>query len=389
MRVENRFQLSAMCQYSAEAGVPTDWHLMHYGARAVGGAGLLNTEMICISPQARITLGCAGIWSEEQTDQWQRIVEFVHQNSKAKICAQIGHAGRKGASCLPWDGGVDEPMPAGGWEVVAPSPLPYLPQSATPREMNQADMDGVVADFVTATNNAAAAGFDMLEVHLAHGYLLSGFISPVTNRRNDDYGGDIKARMQFPLRVVRAVREAWPSARPLSARISATDWVEGGLEEADMLIAATLLKAAGLDIINVSTGQVTKDEDPVYGRMFQAPFADQIRNEVGLPTIVAGNITTADQANTLIAAGRTDIVAFGRAIMNQPHFVLMAAAHYGHSRQAWAQQYESGKFLAETLADQDNDEMHALRMAAKPPNPSDALTIAVARGEVLQVAEER
>lgn len=384
MRVENRFQMSAMCQYCAEDGNPTDWHSMHYGERAVGGVGLLNTEMICTSPEARITLGCAGIWNDEQTEKWRRIVDFVHQNSHAKICAQIGHSGRKGATCLPWDGGIDQPMPDGAWEIVAPSALPYLEHSVVPREMTGADMDAIVADFVIATNNAERAGFDMIELHLAHGYLLSAFISPVTNLRKDEFGGDIEARMRFPLRVLNAVREAWPAEKPISARISATDWIEGGFTEADMLAVATLLKEAKLDVVNVSTGQVTKDEDPIYGRMFQTPFADQIRNEVGIATIVAGNVTTADQANTLIAAGRTDIVAFGRQIMNQPHFVLMAAAHYGHLDQYWAPQYLSGKMLAEILAEKNNEEMLELRTAAKPPNPSEALAIAVARGEILQ-----
>jgi anthraniloyl-CoA monooxygenase len=340
--------------------------------------------MICTSPEARITPGCAGIWNDEQTEKWQRIVDFVHQNSHAKICAQIGHSGRKGATCLPWDGGIDQPLPDGAWEIVAPSALPYLAHSVVPREMTGADMDAIVADFVNATNNAERAGFDMIELHLAHGYLLSTFISPVTNLREDEFGGNIEARMRFPLRVLNAVREAWPAEKPISARISATDWIEGGLTEADMLAVATLLKEAKLDVVNVSTGQVTKDEDPIYGRMFQTPFADQIRNEVGIATIVAGNVTTADQANTLIAAGRTDIVAFGRQIMNQPHFVLMAAAHYGHLDQYWAPQYLSGKMLAEILADKNNEEMLELRTAAKPPNPSEALAIAVARGEILQ-----
>jgi len=389
MRVENRFQLSAMCQYCAEDGVPGDWHLMHYGARAVGGPGLLNTEMLCVSPTGRITPGCAGIWSDEQVDAWKRIIEFVHANSKAKICAQIGHSGRKGATCVPWQGGIDEPLRDGAWEIVAPSAIPYLEHSAVPREMTASDMQEIAAQFVAAARNAARAGFDMIEVHLAHGYLLSSFISPATNRRDDAHGGDIAARMKFPLRVVNEMREAWPAGKPMSARISATDWVDGGLSEAEMLAVATMLKDAGIDIINVSTGQVTKDEDPVYGRMYQAPFADQIRNEIGIPTIVAGNVTTADQANTLVAAGRTDIVAFGRAIMNEPHFVLTAAAHYGHKDQHWAPQYLSGKFMAEVLAQKENSEMLELRTAAKPPNPGEALAIAIARGEVLQKTEEK
>ena len=384
MRIENRFQMSAMCQYCAEDGNPTDWHLMHYGERGVGGAGLLNTEMICTSPEARITTGCAGIWNDEQTRKWTRIVAFVHDHSQAKICAQIGHSGRKGATCLPWDGGIDEPLPQDAWEIVAPSALPYLEHSVVPREMTVEDMDAIVADFVNAVRNAERAGFDMIELHLAHGYLLSSFISPVTNHRDDEFGGDIAGRMKFPLRVLHAVRDAWPADKPISARVSATDWIEGGLTEEDMLAVAVMLKQAGLDVINVSTGQVTKDEDPIYGRMFQAPFADQIRNEVGIATIVAGNVTTADQANTLIAAGRTDIVAFGRSIMNQPHFVLMAAAHYAHGNQRWAPQYYSGKGLADIMAEKENEEMLELRTAAKPPNPSEALAIAVARGEILQ-----
>lgn len=384
MRVENRFQLSAMCQYCARDGNPTDWHLMHYGERAVGGAGLINTEMLCISPEGRITPGCAGIWSDDQVTKWKHIVDFVHANSKAKICAQVGHAGRKGATCVPWDGVIDEPLPNSDWEIIGPSPLPYLEHSAVPREMNSDDLASVTEDFVRAARNADAAGFDMIEVHLAHGYLLSSFISPVTNQRSDELGGDITARMKFPLQVVAAMKAAWPDDKPMSVRISATDWVEGGLTEDEMLAAATMLKDAGVDIINVSTGQVTKDEDPIYGRMFQAPFADQVRNEVGIPTIVAGNISSADQANTLIAAGRTDIVAFGRAIMNEPHFVLMAAAHYGHTDQYWAPQYLSGKLMAESAAAKEDQEMLELRGAAKPPNPGEALAIAVARGEVLQ-----
>ena len=250
--------------------------------------------------------------------------------------------------------------------------------------MTTDDMDAVTMQFVTAARNANNAGFDMIEIHLAHGYLLSSFISPWTNRRTDGFGGGIANRMKFPLGVVSAVRQVWPADKPLSVRISATDWIEGGLSEQDMLQAAQMLKEAGVDIINVSTGQVAKEEDPIYGRMFQAPFADQIRNEVGIPTIVAGNITSADQANTLVAAGRTDIVALGRQIMNDPHFVLKAAAHYGHADQYWPPQYHSGKFLAEVLAAKENEEMLELRREAKPPNPSEALAIAIARGEVLQ-----
>jgi len=383
MRVENRVQLSAMCQYCAEAGMPTDWHFMHYAARGVGGVGIVNTEMICPAPDARITHGCAGLWSDEQTAAWKRIVDFIHANSKAKVCAQIGHAGRKGATCVPWDGGMDQPLAQEDWEIIGPSPLPYLPHSQVPRQATEEDMARVTEEFVRSVRNAERANFDMIELHLAHGYLLSSFISAYTNHRNDAYGGSIENRMRFPLQVVDAARATWPSERPLSVRISATDWVEGGLSEADRLAMCRMLKEHGVDVINVSTGQVTKDENPIYGRMFQAPFADQIRNEVGIPTICAGNVTTPDQVNTLVAAGRTDIVALARPIMNEPHFVLAAAAHYGHHAQYWPPQYASGKFAAELKASKDNEEMLELRHEAKPPNPKDALAIAVARGEVL------
>ena len=383
MRVENRVQLSAMCQYCAVDGLPGEWHFVHYGARAVGGVGLVNTEMLCTSADARITPGCAGLWNAEQTEQWRRICAFIHAHSKAKVCAQVGHAGRKGATCIPWQGGMDQPLPENAWEIIAPSPLPYLEHSRLPREMSGADMDRVEADFVNVTRNAVTAGFDMLELHAAHGYLLSSFISPYTNRRADEYGGDIKSRARFPLRVLRTVRQAWPSERPLSVRISATDWISDGLSEQDLLVFVRLLKENGADIINVSTGQVVSHEDPVYGRMYQAPYADRIRNETEIPTIVAGNISGADQVNTLVGAGRTDLVALARPIMNEPQLVLNAAARYGYKVQRWPEQYEAGKFAAELNAERDNREEIELRSAAKPPNPEDMLAVAIARGEVL------
>ena len=383
MRVENRVQLSAMCQYCAEEGVPTDWHFVHYGARCIGGVGLINTEMLCVSAEGRITTGCAGIWNDVQRGKWAHIVDFIHRNSLAKVCAQIGHSGRKGATCIPWDGGIDEPLQQGAWDIVSASPLPYRDHSQRPREANLEDMKKIIDDFVTAARNADIAGFDMIELHMAHGYLLSSFISPCTNVRRDEYGGSVETRMRFPLQVLSAVRQVWPENKPVSARVSASDWKEGGLSEDDMLMVARMLKANGVDIINVSTGQVVQDEDPVYGRMYQVPFADQIRNEVHIPTIVAGNISTADQVNTVIAAGRTDIVALARPIMNEPHFVLNAAAHYGFEDQFWPSQYLPGKFAAIMKAERDNIEEQELRQDAKPPNPNDALAIAIARGEVL------
>ncbi|NKB37254.1 MAG: bifunctional salicylyl-CoA 5-hydroxylase/oxidoreductase [Gammaproteobacteria bacterium] len=383
MRVENRVSLSAMCQYSAEDGMTNDWHLVHYGARGIGGAGLINTEMLCTSPEARITPGCAGLWNQQQTEKWKQIVDFIHTNSQAKVCAQIGHAGRKGATCIPWIGGIDQPLHENDWKIYSASSIPYLENSQVPQEMTEADMDRVCFEFENTAKNANAAGFDMLELHMAHGYLLSSFISPCTNRRSDEYGGNIGKRMKFPLAVLSQIKKVWPADKPISVRISATDWIKGGLAECDMLAMCELLKQNGVDVINVSTGQVVKEEDPMYGRMFQAPFADQIRNEVGIPTIVAGNISTADQVNTLVAAGRTDIVALARPIMNDPHFVLNAAAHYQHTNEKWPAQYIPGKFAAEAKAVKENEEELELRLNAKPPNPVDSLAIAMAKGDLL------
>jgi anthraniloyl-CoA monooxygenase len=378
MVIPNRIALSPMCQYSAVEGMPTEWHYIHYASRSVGGAGLIFTEMIVTSPQARITPGCAGLYTDDQTSAWRRITDFVHDNSHARICAQIGHAGRKGATRLAWDG-MDEPLEQGVWEIVSASPIPYTENSAVPREINQADMIKICGDFVQAAKNARSAGFDMLEIHMAHGYLLSSFISPVTNRRTDSYGGDVYQRMRFPLQCLQAVRAVWPEEKPISVRISACDWVANGLTEADMLTVATLLKENGADIINVSTGQVTRDEQPLYGRMFQAPFSDQIRNEVKIPTIVAGNIHNADQANTLIAAGRADIVALARPLLTNPYLVLEAAAHYGYADQYWPRQYAAGKFQAELLSGKAREELNELKVNAKPLMPLDALAVAIGR----------
>lgn len=383
MRVENRVQLSAMAQYCAEDGLSTDWHLVHYGARGVGGAGLINTEMLCVSADGRITPGCAGLWNDEQTGKWKRIVEFIHANGEAKVCAQIGHAGRKAATCIPWEGGIDQPLANGAWEIFSASPLPYLKTSQVPTEMSRVNMEAIRSDFVRAVENADHANFDMIELHFAHGYLLSSFISPYTNRRTDEFGGDIGNRMKFPLEVLNAVRQVWPDDKPISVRVSATDWLDDGLCEDDMLSMAKMLKDNGVDIINVSTGQVAKEEEPIYGRMFQVPFSDQIRNDVGIATIVAGNISTPDQVNTIVAAGRADIIAMARPIMNDPHFVLNAAAHYQNEAKYWPPQYISGKFAAQAKANKDETEELQLRLSAKPPNPMESLAIAIARGDVL------
>jgi anthraniloyl-CoA monooxygenase len=379
--IPNRIALSPMCQYSAEDGTITDWHYVHYCSHSLGGVGLVLTEMICISPEARITPGCAGIYNKDHINAWKRIVDFIHANSQAKVCAQLGHAGRKGATKLAWEG-MDQPLEENPWEIISASPIPYLENSAIPREASRDDMDKVREQFIQCAKNAAACGFDMLEIHMAHGYLLSGFISPVTNKRVDEYGGNIDNRMRFPLQCLSAVREAWPDDKPISVRISACDWVDDGLTTDEMLAVARLLKENGADIINVSTGQVTSDEQPQYGRMYQAPFSDQIRNEVGITTIVAGNIANADQANTLIAAGRTDIVAFARPLLVNPNMMLEAAAKYRHTEQYWPKQYLAGKFQAELAAEKQNEEIKELKKLAKPPLPADALALARGRYEL-------
>jgi len=347
MTVPNRVVVSPMCTYSAQDGVPNDFHFQHYTARALGGAGLVMTEMTCVSPDARITPGCAGIWNEAQQRGWARIVDFVHANSPAKIALQIGHAGRKGSTRLAWDG-IDQPLALGNWPLIAPSPLPLMPGvSQVPREMTRADMDAVKHDFVAATERARDAGFDMVEFHAAHGYLMSSFISPLTNQRRDAYGGTTEARCRYPLEVFHAMRAVWPADRPMSVRISATDWVPGGMTPEEATVVASLFRDAGADIVHVSAGQVSKDEQPVYGRMFQVPFSDQIRNEVRVPTIAVGNIFEADHVNTIIAAGRADLCALARPHLADPAWTLHAAAEQGFVDIAWPRPYLGGKLQLE------------------------------------------
>lgn len=364
MRVPNRFVVSPMCQYSAEDGLPGDWHLIHYGARAVGGAGLVFTEMTCVSADARITPGCAGLYTDAQEAAWTRIVDFVHANSAAKLCLQLGHAGRKGASKLMWDG-MDRPLEEGAWPIVSASPLPYYPESQVPREMSRADMDRVKADFVAAARRGLRAGFDMLELHCAHGYLLASFLSPLTNRRTDIYGGSLENRLRYPLEVFAALRELWPADRPMSVRISATDWKEGGLSGADSVAIAEAFAQAGCDLIDVSTGQTERDSRPLYGRMFQTPFSDRIRNEAGVATMCVGAITSADQANTIVAAGRADLVALGRPHLADPSFVLRAAAWYGVDV-AQPVQYLPGKDQLMRNTPREREELLELKLKAKP-----------------------
>ncbi len=328
LTLENRVVVSPMCQYSALDGLVGDWHLVHLGSRAIGGAGLVVTEMTCVGPEARITPGCAGIWNDAQASAWRRIVDFVHAHSPAKIGMQIGHAGRKGSTKLLWEG-VDEPLPEGNWEVIAPSAVPYKAFCHMPREMTRADMDAVIAEHAAAARRADAAGFDLLELHMAHGYLLSTFLSPLANRRADAYGGPIENRMRFPLEVFAAVRAAWPQDKPISARISATDWKAGGFSASDGLALVAALKAAGCDIVDVSTGQVVGDQQPQYGRLWQLPFSTRLRLEGGLPTMAIGNIQSFGDANAIIAGGRADLCVLARMHLADPYWTRHAAYEYG------------------------------------------------------------
>src|SRR6516164_8725930 len=370
MTINNRVVVSPMCQYSAADGLPGDWQLVHYGSRAIGGAGLMFTEMTDVSKEARISLGCAGMYSDAHEAAWKRIVDFVHAQSNTKFCLQLGHAGRKGATKLMWEG-IDEPLPEGAWPIISASPLPYFPYSAVPREMTRADMDQAIADYVAATKRGLHAGFDMVEMHAAHGYLLASFISPLTNTRRDEYGGTLENRLRFPLEVFRAMRAVWPDEKPMSVRISATDWVDGGLTGDDAVEVARAFAAAGCDLVDVSTGQTVADAQPVFGRMFQTPFSDQIRNEASLATMCVGAITTADQVNTIIAAGRADLVALARPHLVDPSFTMKAAAWYGASAIHCPPQYLAGKEQIFRNSARDRQEWRDLRLKAKPKTHRD------------------
>ena len=368
LTLDNRVVVSPMCQYSAQDGMPNDWHLVHYGSRAIGGAGLMFTEMTDVSEKARISLGCAGMYSDAHERAWKRIVDFVHAQSRTKFCMQLGHAGRKGATRLMWEG-IDEPLEEGAWPIISASPLPYFPHSAVPREMTRADMDAVIADYVAATKRAERAGFDMVEMHAAHGYLLASFISPLTNLRTDQYGGTLEARMRFPLEVFRAMRAAWPDEKPMSVRISATDWADGGLTGDDAVEVARLFAQAGCDLIDVSSGQTVAEAQPVFGRMYQTPFSDQIRNEAGLATMCVGAITTADQVNTILAAGRADLVALARPHLVDPYFTMKAAGWYDAPAIHCPPQYLAGKEQLFRNATREREELTELRRKAKPKSP--------------------
>lgn len=348
LQLKNRVIVSPMDMYSAVDGIPGDFHLVHLGSKAMGGAGLVMTEMVCVSPEGRITPGCTGLWNDEQRDSWTQIVSFAHDRSSARMGLQLGHSGRKGSTRLMWEG-MDSPLPDGNWDVVGPSPLPYGEGSPVPREITRADMDRITDDFVAAARRGAEAGFDLLELHCAHGYLLSSFLSPVANQRTDDYGGELHNRLRFPLEVFDAVRSVWPADRPMIVRISATDWVPDGNTEHDAVEIARAFVNHGADAIDVSSGQVTKDERPAYGRSYQTPFADRIRHEVaaitGAAVIAVGAIASYDDVNSILLAGRADLCAIGRTHLYDPHWTLHAAAEqeYRGAGAQWPVQYQAGR----------------------------------------------
>jgi anthraniloyl-CoA monooxygenase len=343
LTLKNRVIVSPMATYMAEDGVPNDFHLVHLCSRAMGGAAMVGTEMTCVSPDARISPACPGMWNMQQQEAWRRIVDFVHTHSDARIALQLGHSGRKGSTRRGWEG-IDLPLASGNWSLISASPVPYiLGVSQVPREATHDDLQRVKADFVSAVRRGVAAGFDWLEFHCAHGYFLSSFISPLTNQRKDEYGGSLENRCRYPLEVFRAMREVWPCEKPMSVRISASDWVPGGLTPEDSVTVARLFCEAGADLIDCSSGQVSKEEKPVYGRMFQVPLSDRIRNEVGIATIAVGNIFEGDHVNTIIAAGRADLCAIARPHLADPSWTLHEAAKQGFTEIKWPDQYLAGK----------------------------------------------
>ncbi|MDI9330328.1 MAG: bifunctional salicylyl-CoA 5-hydroxylase/oxidoreductase [Alphaproteobacteria bacterium] len=364
--LKNRVVVSPMAQYMAEDGRVGDDHLVHLGARAMGGAGLLMVEMTAPSADGRITHGCPGLWNDQQQRDWRRITDWVHHKTDARIGLQIGHSGAKGSTCRPWQGaGMDQALPEGeeeiNWPLIAASAQPYLPAGQVPREMTRADMDRVKEEFIQATRRAAEAGFDWLELHCAHGYLLSGFISPLTNQRRDEYGGTLAGRLRYPLEVFAAVRAAWPSHLPMSVRISAHDWVEGGITPTDAVEIARAFKAADADLIDCSSGQVSAQQKPTYGRMYQTPFADRIRQEAGISTMAVGAISEADHVNSILAAGRADLCAVARPHLANPAWTLTEAARIGFTDLTWPPAYASAKPQLESIFARERAQMIATR----------------------------
>jgi anthraniloyl-CoA monooxygenase len=363
--LNNRVVVSPMAMYSCEDGTPDDFYLVHLGSRAHGGAGLIFTEMTCVSADARISPGCAGMYKPEHKTAWKRIVDYVHTRTPAKIAMQLGHAGPKGSTQLGWqeDG---EPLLADNWPLIAPSELPYSPHHQTPRQMTREDMERVKADFIRAAEWARECDFDWLELHCAHGYLLSAFISPLTNQRDNEYGGSLENRCRYPLEVFSALRAVWPADKPMSVRISAHDWAEGGNTADDAVTIAQLFKAVGADLIDVSSGQTTRHARPLYGRMYQTPFSDRIRNEIGIATMAVGAIFEADHVNSIIAAGRADLCALARPHLADPYWTLHAAAQLGYTDMLWPNQYLPGKLQLER-----NLAKAAAQQSAPPSSPEE------------------
>jgi anthraniloyl-CoA monooxygenase len=351
MKLENRVVVSPMAQYKAVDGCPTDWHLIHYGERAKGGAALVYTEMTCVSPEGRITPGCPGLYAPEHEAAWKRLVDFTHAETDAKICCQIGHAGRKGSTRIGWEG-MDKPLASGNWDLVSASAIPWSDENAVPRAATRADMDQARDEFVSAAEMADRAGFDMIELHAAHGYLISSFISPLSNSRADEYGGPLENRMRYPLEVFNAMRAVWPESKPMSVRISASDWAgDDGVTPEEAVEIAKMFEAAGADIIDVSAGQTSTEGQPVYGRMFQTPFSDRIRNDGGIKTMAVGNIYEPDHVNSILMAGRADLVCLARPHLADPYWTLHAATEIGDRHAKWPLPYEAGRDQAWRLAD--------------------------------------
>jgi len=372
LTIPNRVVMAPMAQYCAEDGDPTDWHFTHYTARAIGGAGLIIVEMTCPTPDARITMGCTGLWSNAQEAQWKRIIDFVHDTTQSKIALQLGHAGRKGSTCTPDSGdGMDMPMEAGNWPIYSASSIPYNGASQTPAELTRAQMDEVRDSFVASATRAMRAGFDMLELHCAHGYLLASFLSPLTNIRTDEYGGSVENRTRFPLEVFKAIRAIWPVNKPMSVRLSSSDWAAGGLTLDDLREIALAFKDAGVDIIHASSGQTVPDQKPVYGRMWQTPFAEFIKQNVDIPTIAVGDITLPEQINMIVAADRADLCAMARPFLNNPFFTRQAAGHYGvkhvgGEQMGWPVQLQAGEYQLYREAEKTNEKTLDLAIKARP-----------------------
>ncbi|MDO5528889.1 MAG: bifunctional salicylyl-CoA 5-hydroxylase/oxidoreductase [Paracoccus sp. (in: a-proteobacteria)] len=359
MELANRVVVSPMAQYKAVDGAPTDWHLVHYGERAKGGAGLVFTEMTCVSPEGRITPGCPGLYAPEHVSAWKRITDFVHAETGAKICCQIGHSGRKGSTRIGWEG-MDQPLEDGNWPLLSASAIAWSEGNAEPEEITRAQMDEVRDQFADAARMADEAGFDMIELHAAHGYLISSFISPASNTRGDEYGGSLENRLRYPLEVFAAMRAAWPEGKPMSVRISANDWLEeGGVTPEEAVEIARAFHAAGADIIDVSAGQTSADAKPVYGRMFQTPFSDRIRNETGIATMAVGNIYEPDHVNSILMAGRADLVCLARPHLADPYWTLHAGIALGDRGLEWPKPYLAGRDQAARLAERQAEAIRA------------------------------